>query len=261
MRWPVPATLAVFVTVAAILVAQDNSAAATDVHGIVARLGQASAENHARFRAYTVTRDYRFYGNDPAHPTSEVVAEISFLPPNTKTFVIKQASGSSRGVKVVREILEGETKRAPHPDRAALTPDNYDFRYVGRETLDAHPCYVLQLLPRRRETDLVAGHVWIDTQTYLPRRVAGDLSKSPSWWLKAVHVTMDFGAVSGMWLQIGTTARAEVRLFGEHVLEARALNFQTAQTVAQKNLPRKVKASARPLRPTAVVGAAVFIRR
>ncbi len=261
MRWSVPVKLALSLVAAATVVAAQRVPATPDVNSIVARMQQASAENHAHFRPYTVTRDYRFYGHDPDHPSSEVVAEITFLPPSTKTFAIKQASGSSRGVKVVRDILEGESKNAPHAERSALAPDNYEFRYLDTESLDGHPCYVLQLVPRRRETDLVSGRVWIDAQTYLPRQVSGDLSKTPSWWLKTVHITMNFGEVSGMWLQTETKALAEVRLFGEHVLEAHALNFQTAQTLAQRNAPPKVKKRTRPIQPTAVSGAAVLIRQ
>ncbi len=263
MRWAGSAIVFLFmVAAAAVAVAQRTPSAAPDLSTIVSRLEQASVENRARFRPYTVTRDYRFYGKDPEHPDSEVVAEISFLPPETKTFSIKQATGSSRGVKVVRDILEGESKNAPHPEHTALTTANYDFRYIETDNLDGHPCYVLQLVPKRRETDLVSGRVWIDAQTYLQRRVIGDLSKTPSWWLKAVHITMNFGDVSGMWLQTETKASAEVRLFGEHVLEAHALNFATAQTLAQKTaIPIRRKAPARPTRTVPLAGAAVLIRR
>lgn len=241
-----------------------NSDAVPDINAIVDHVERAAAENRAHYRAYTVTRDYRFYNENSEQPASEVVAQVSFVPPDNKSFEITASSGSSRGEKVVRDLLKAESETAPHPERTALNRENYDFRYVDQESLDGHACYILQLLPKRHETSLVAGRAWIDEATYMPRRVQGDLSKSPSWWLKAIHVTLEFGDVSGMWLQTGSKALAQVRLFGEHTLEARAVRFQAAETVAQKAapvIPVAHAASPRNLRPTRPLsGTAVFIR-
>lgn len=231
-----------------------------DINTLLERIEQAQVDNRARSRAYIVTRDYRMYNSDSDKPASEVVAEVNFVPPDRKTFDIKEATGSSRGEKVVRNILEHESQNAPHFERTALTRDNYDFQYLGEETFKGHPCYVLKLNPKRREKDLVNGRAWIDAKTYLIHRVEGELSKSPSWWLKSVHLTLDFNDVAGMWLETHTRARAEVRLFGEHSLESQALNYQTAETTAQKVAPRTKPIRSRPMRPQVVVGTAVLIR-
>jgi outer membrane lipoprotein-sorting protein len=239
--------------------AGSSAAAVPEINTIVDRMGQAQIETHAHSQAYTVTREYRLYAADPQQPSSEVVAQVSFVPPDKKTFDIKQASGSSRGEKIVKNVLEAEAKTA-HSDRNALTRANYDFEYQGEQTLDGRRCYVLQLIPKRHEDNLVKGRAWIDAETYLVHRVQGDLAKSPSWWLKSVNVTLDFSAVAGMWLQTATKALAEVRIFGHHTLESHALNVQTAPSVARAAAPRRL-VPARPTRRTAVTGEVVFIPR
>ncbi len=217
----------------------------------------AQEENRSRYRAYTVTREYRLYAHDEQQPNSEVVAQVNFVPPDNKTFDIKQVSGSSRGEKIVKDVLRGESTTAQHHGRATLTHANYDFQYLGHESLAGNLCYVLKLTPKRKETDLVNGRAWVDAKTYLVRRVEGELAKSPSWWLKSVNVTLDFNDIDGMWLQTGTKASAQVRFFGDHTLEARPLNFQTAQSVAQAHPRAAVRAG--PTRPIAISGEAVYI--
>jgi hypothetical protein len=52
-----------------------------------------------------------FRGYDK-QPTSEVMAQINFVPPDMKTYKITQARGNSRGEKIVRELLDRETESA-----------------------------------------------------------------------------------------------------------------------------------------------------
>ncbi len=236
----------------------DNAAsAAPDINTLIDRMEDAQVRNRAHYRAYTSTREYRLYGHDGQHPSSEVVAQINFVPPDQKTFAIERASGSSRGTKIVRNLLDGEAKRAPKYEQNALTRENYNFQYLGRATLDGRLCYLVKLNPKREQPDMVQGRAWVDAQTYLVRQVDGELAKSPSWWLKSVKVTLTFGEAEGMWLQTGTRALAEVRFFGTHTLESRTLDLRTAESVAQTK-PTRRAVSVRPTRP-AVAGEAVFV--
>ncbi len=231
-----------------------------DVNVIVDRMERAQLQNRAHYRPYTVTRDYRMYSGESRNPASEVVAQVNFVPPDNKSFDITQAKGSSRGEKVVRNILKEEQESAPHYDRNSLTRENYQFRFVGEQVLQGRRCYVLELIPKRKAKDLVEGRAWVDVNTYLVHRVEGDLSKSPSWWLKGVRVEQEFGDQSGMWLPTRTRAVADVRWFGAHSLESQAVNFKTAETVAQNHVAaaRKTRPAARPTRPADVAGAIVF---
>src|SRR5205823_6543913 len=160
---------------------------------------------------YSIIRDYKLFTQGAEQPQSDVVAQVSFVPPNRKTFTIQKVTGASRGEKVVRRILEHEVKATQEGKNSALLDrENYKFAYLGLSTIDGHACYVFRVEPKQRREDLVAGRVWIDAEKQLPRLIDADLAKNPSWWLKRVHLTLSFDDVGGMWLQTGTRAVADV---------------------------------------------------
>jgi len=217
-----------------------------DLQSIVAGLERAQAENRQNYRAYTLVRDYELFSGSDRQPKSSVVAEISFVPPNRKTFTIDRVIGAPRGEKVVRKILEHEVQTTAEDHGASvLNRENYYFVFLGMANVDGHSCYLLQLQPKHKREDLVSGRGWIDAETYLPRLIDGDLAKNPSWWLKRVHLTLSFGEVGGMWLQTGTRAEADVRVFGEHTLTSNEINYQTGTAEARNRLPAAKRRSAR----------------
>ena len=60
---------------------------------------QAQAAAHAQVRPYTVTRSYQFFGADRSKANSEVVAQVAYQPPSTKSFTIQKTSGGGQGPK------------------------------------------------------------------------------------------------------------------------------------------------------------------
>jgi hypothetical protein len=226
-----------------------------DLPTIIEGLEQAQLRNRQHYRAYTMVRDYKlFSGGNPA-AQSDVVAQVSFVPPNRKTFTINRVIGAPRGEKVVRKILEHEVKTTAQDQGASvLNRENYNFVYLGMASIEGHPCYLLQLQPKQRREDLVSGRGWIDAQTYLPRLIDGDLARNPSWWLKRVHLTLTFDNVGGMWLQTGTRAVADVRIFGEHTLTSREINYEGGQSEARNRPPTRKRSAHHP----DLVGAGVF---
>lgn len=200
---------------------------------IVDRLEKAQADNHSNLRAYTVTREFRVLSGDHDEKTDSAVrATVSFVPPDRQSFVVDSASGNDRGIAAVKKILESESELRDSGTSAAFTRENYDFTFQGVGEESSRRCYILGLNPKHKESHLMKGRVWVDAQSYLPVKVDGELSKSPSWWVKQVHVTTDFANVKGMWLPTSTQAVAELRVFGRHTLMSQARDFNTAEQVA-----------------------------
>jgi outer membrane lipoprotein-sorting protein len=205
---------------------------------IVDRLEKAQADNHANLRAYTVTREFRVASGDRSEKTdSQVKATVNFVPPDKQTFRVDSASGNDRGIDAVKKILESESEMRDSGTSAAFTRENYDFTLQGMGEESSRACYILGLNPKHKEHHLMKGRLWVDSQTYLPVKVEGDLSKSPSWWVKQVHVTTDFANIQGMWLPTSTQAVADVRMFGRHTLTSEARNFNTSEQVASLSAP------------------------
>lgn len=188
-------------------------------------------------RPYSVTREYRLIKDDKAE--SQVTAEVNFVPPHRKDYLIQNAVGSNQGSKVVKKILDHESEMTERWTETAITRGNYDFALLRHETLRGRNCYVFKLAPRRESKELLNGLAWVDAATFRIMRVSGTPSKSPSWWIKRLVVTLEYGDVEGMWLQRATTAQAEVRIIGRRTLTSRDLSYRTGEVVAANSPSRR----------------------
>jgi len=201
------------------------------VETIVARMAQARAENRARFCPYIVTRDYTLFGKEKEKTKSQVIAEVAFVPPDSKKYTIQQTSGSGLGGMIVRRMLANEAEVTKDYASTDFSPDNYGFRFIREEDVSGQRCYVLELLPRRKDKHLLRGDVWVDANTYLPRRFEGELAKAPSWWVRDVRVAFIYGKVGGMWLQTASEASANVRILGRSTMVSRDVSYKLNEVV------------------------------
>ncbi len=209
-----------------------------NVEQIVTRMQRARAAERNQSVAYTVTREYQLARAGAPKPASDVVAEVSFVPPAEKQYTIVRSEGNDRGAGIVRRILDHETMMAGHWQPHDISPANYDFALLGRESIDGSDCYVLQLSPKRDEVELVRGKAWVDAADFDIRRIEGETARSPSMWVKKVNVTINYGKVNGVWLETSTQAVADVRFAGPHVLTSKELDVRTGTISARVNKPK-----------------------
>ncbi len=213
-----------FATIALALAAHVESPV-PNAESIIAHMIKARSENRARLRPYSVTRDYKLFGKERQTARSEVIARVSFDPPGIKQFVIQQATGLGLGERIVRQMLEHETEIGRNYESTDLSPANYDFHYLREEELDGQRCYVLEMVPRRKDKILLRGQIWVDATTYLLHRTEGQPARSPSWWLKETRVALVYGDVGGMWLQTSSESTADVRFLGRHTMLSRDVDY------------------------------------
>jgi hypothetical protein len=208
------------------------------LQAIVARLEQAQQANPARYRSYALTREYKFYhGDTSSDPKSEVVAEVSFVPPNTKSFEILDSRGSGRGTSVVKHLLENEAELSKDVTTNEISRRNYEFALAGEDLVNGRNCYVLDLKARREERSLFNGKVFIDAQSYRILKLEGQPSRSPSWWLKNTYITLLFGDVDGLWLPVSTKGTSELRIFGRYTLASQKIGQRVGTDVASVRRP------------------------
>jgi len=227
----------------------ENPATELDFVSVIQRMEQ--AQRNAKPQVpYQMIRQYQLSESNSSRVGSKVVAEVEYSPPDRETYVIQERRGSSRGEQLVRRILDHESAlvAASPESRSAtlLTRDNYTFTNLGESTLDGRSFYLLGLMPKRKQKELIAGRAWVDKSTYLIRRIEGELAKSPSWLLKKVNVRLDFSEVSGLWLQSAMEATAEVRFVGSQTLQAQTLDCRKPDVVAARSNPKH----ARTIRPS-----------
>ena len=221
--------------------AQGSDAVPT-VETIVARMAQARAENRTHLRPYRVTRAYSLFGREKQTAKAEVIADVTFVPPNLKQYQIQQSNGTGLGEKIVRQMLDRETDIVKDHGSTDLSPANYEFRFRGQEDLGGHRCYVLELIPRRKERNLLKGRIWVDSATYRLRRTEGEPGKPPSWWIRDAHIVLVYEEVGGMWLQTSSESTANVRFLGEHTMVTHDVDYKFSElTTAAKTLSIPVR--------------------
>lgn len=206
---------------------------------ILSRMEQAQLSNREHARPYTLTREYKLFEDEqdaqnPAQkPSSQIIANVDFMPPDHKSFQIEKAEGSERGKSIVWHILENESAGSGKGSPVPLTQKYYEFKLVGEDTIHGQSCWVLSVKPHHDDKNMIKGKAWVDKDTYLTQQVQGEMAKTPSWWLKKVEMTIQYGDAAGMWMPTGTYVVADVRFFGKHVLTSQALKIETTDQVAE----------------------------
>jgi hypothetical protein len=207
-----------------------SPAASPDLNVIVQSMEAAERQNPARSQAYTVTRSYKLFQNDKTQPVSETIAEVSFVPPSTKRYEIKQSSGSSRGQQLVRDILDLES--VPAQSSGEISRRNYEFAFLQQEKLGDVPTYLLRIIPRRKQKNLLNGIIWVNTKTFRIQRIEGSPTKKPSWWLRDLNISLQYTDLNGLWIPTYMKATAVVRLAGSYLLTGEDIRLQlSASTV------------------------------
>lgn len=223
--------------VAAVCVASAASSATASTEPILRRMTVARAESRARLRPFEVVRAYELFGKQRDKSQSEVTAEISYTPEGIQHYTIHKLFGVSIGETLVRRILEGENAILGNRAASEISEENYIFHFVRADTLDGRACYLLALLPKRKDPKLVVGTAWIDASTYLVRRVEGQLVQPASWWIRNVHIVLDFREIHGMWLQTGLLSTADVRLIGPHTMVSHDVEYRLGDFEAAVRKP------------------------
>jgi hypothetical protein len=203
-----------------------------DLDLILQRLEDAQHQDPTQSRPYELTREYKVFHSDDKQPTSEVIAQINFVPPDTKTYKIIQAKGHSRGEKMVRDLLDRETESTNNGHKSEITKTNYDFFFLRREDFGHVPEYVLWIVPKRKDKKLLRGAIWVDASTFRIRRIEGVPAKSPSFWLKNIHITLQFAELGGMWIPVTFDAVATVRLVGQYTLAGLTIRSSESPSTA-----------------------------
>jgi hypothetical protein len=200
------------------LYAQDAHEPPPDLKSILDTMEREGKHNPALHQPYGVTRQYKvFRSADPA-PISDVMTQISFTPPDTKTFKIIQVRGNDRGKKIAIAILEQEVASTKDGGRGEINRSNYDFTFLRTQNFGSIPEYVLHIIPKRKERGLLLGDIWVDANTYRIRQIVGVPLKSPSFWVKDLHITVQFASLDGRWLPVSFDATANLRLLGLYSL-------------------------------------------
>lgn len=166
-----------------------------------------------------MTREYKVFRSPDRQPTSEVIAQIDFVPPDVKTYRIVETKGNAWGAKIVRELLSSETSSTRRERSTEISRANYDFVFLRQQNFGELPEYVFAIFPKRKDKYLLRGQIWVDAHSSRIRQIEGVPARSPSFWLTDLHITLQYGELGGMWVPVTFDAIARVRILGEFTLD------------------------------------------
>jgi hypothetical protein len=205
-----------------------------DLDLILQRIEDAQHQNPAQSQPYKVTREYKVFRGYDTQPTSEVIAQIDFVPPDVKTFKIVQTRGNSWGAKIVRELLSSETSSTRREHSTEISRANYDVVFLRQQNFGSVPEYVFAIFPKRKDKYLLRGQIWVDAHSFRIRQIEGIPAKSLSFWLKNLHITLQYSELGGMWVPVTFDAIATVRVLGEFTLDGISVRRSESKSVDPK---------------------------
>ena len=139
------------------------------------------------------------------------------LENGSKQFQTVSATGwGAARSHVFPRLLESE-REASRPDlreRSRITPENYSFEILAKDSIDQRPVYVLGIAPKTQNKYLVRGRIWVDSEDYAIVRIEGTPAKPPSFWIKSVHFVHTYEKNATVWLPASDRSVTDARIIG-----------------------------------------------
>ncbi len=198
------------------------AAAANDLTSdeIFSRLVEHNRLRENRLQDYSVVRHYEMR-DDKGKLQARAVVDMKYRAPSTKTFAVRSEEGSWVARHLVfRRLMDTESETAAgrnHRD-SSITPENYTFRTLGEEDVDGRHCYLVEVIPKRKDKYLWKGKTWIDADEFAIVQSAGEPAKSPSFWVTHSSFKRHYQKVGDFWLPLKDVSLAQVKVFGTRVL-------------------------------------------
>ena len=145
--------------------------------------------------------------------TGWVEALTEFDPSTGLRVRILAEEGSGRIRGALKGVLDAE-REATLPGRTrnvALTAENYVFQPGAA---DADGLVAVHVTPRRRESALVEGTIFVTLADADLVRLEGRLVKSPSFWTRSVDVVRRYERRAGQLVPVEVRSVADIKIVG-----------------------------------------------
>ena len=169
---------------------------------------------YSAVRTYAVTD---LHGKVHAKET----VRMDYVAPDKKTFVTVAEEGSVLVRRLVlNRLMESEASAATGKDHrdSSITPANYSFQLLGQEDLGRYHCFVLEVLPKRRDKFLFEGKIWIESQEFAVVKIAGHPAKNLSFWVSRADFVRQYEKIDGFWLPAKDETFVDVKFYGKKIL-------------------------------------------
>lgn len=133
--------------------------------------------------------------------------------------------------QVIARYLQAE-EQSQHDPKLSVSPENYKFKYKGRNQLDGRDVHVFEVSPRKKRQGLFRGELWVDAATYLRIQESGYLVKNPSIVLRKVRFVRTYEIRDGISVPRQMQTVADTWLVGKTELTIDYTNFSLDRQTA-----------------------------
>lgn len=188
------------------------------------------AENNRRqslLKAYSGARQYTLqnvrFGKEAA-----VAVLVNYNQVGGERYTVVARSGSDKLNGIIDRVIASETgiSLSPAMARHEITALNYRVRLLGIEVAEGRSCYVLDLLPRKKDRFLIVGKIWVEAGSYAVVRIEGQFADSLSMLVGAPRIREEFIEVQGFWLPAHVRSVTSSILLGPTELDILFSNYQ-----------------------------------
>src|SRR6202040_4292424 len=151
------------------------------------------------------------------HKRAEMLVTVKCLDNGSKQFETVSATGwGAARSHVFPRLLESESDASlpGAQERSRITPQNYSFEMIGKDSLNQRPAYVIAIAPKTQNKYLVQGKIWVDADEFAIVRIEGKPAKNPSFWIKSVHFVHNYQKSGPYWLPVSDHSVSDARILG-----------------------------------------------
>lgn len=118
-----------------------------------------------------------------------------------------------------------------------INSKNYKFKLKGQMDWYGRRVDIVQLTPRRKTVGLFKGELWVDSETGMPVREAGEFVKTPSVFLKKVAFVRDYELLDGVSIPKHIESTVDTRIVGRAELQINFSHVTLEPEAADQMIP------------------------
>jgi outer membrane lipoprotein-sorting protein len=215
-----------------------GSAAGLSTAQIVEQMQRHEQLQTQKLRSYKTLRHYEVeYRGFSKQVEAKMDVEVVYNASSGKNLTIVSQSGSKFLLdKVLKRAVDSEKEAFQNKKSLALTPANYRFKQVGRETLAGRPAYILEVEPLVPTKFLYRGRIWVDAADFATVKMETEPAKSPSFWISRTRIHYTGVKTDGFWMPREVRSETSVRIGGVAVLIIDYGNYRIASSPVSEAL-------------------------
>ena len=215
---------------------QEVVEARIDLPEFLDRLVEKNQERADALQKYKGRRTYTLtYNGFPAAFHAEMVVDMTYEAPATKTYKVVSESGSRWMIdRVLKRLIDAEQEADKNRESVALNAHNYDFKGLEQQEGPDTCSYVTAVAPKVPSKLLYRGKIWVDSKDFAVCRIQAEPSKNPSFWIKKTDIHHTYVKVGDFWLPSENESVSAIRGGGRAVLTIKYQNYEILAARALK---------------------------